>query len=293
MSALPFLMKNNRKNLLRCFYVLSYSENTPTIIDAIESRIKTLDILISRLEESIPKRVGGELSIYQERGVTRFYQFEKGKKKKYLGKDDEKLLAGLAQKDYEQKLLTTAKRERVELNGLMNVFSLVPHADINQVWSSLDEEVRGFVVPDISTDDGYALKWKKARFAQQRKSSSHRIETLGKDFVRSKSEALIADRLFNAKIPYRYEQLLMLDLRTNLFYYPDFTILNTRTRQVYYWEHLGLLGDNSYCDDNIKKLCDYADYGIIHGKNLILSYECEGRPLSTTYVNKMIEEFLK
>ena len=143
MSALPFLMKNNRKNLLRCFYVLSYSENMPTIIDAIESRIKTLDILISRLEESIPKRVGGELSIYQERGVTRFYQFEKGKKKKYLGKDDEKLLAGLAQKDYEQKLLTTAKRERVELNGLMNVFSLVPHADINQVWSSLDEEVRG------------------------------------------------------------------------------------------------------------------------------------------------------
>ena len=104
---------------------------------------------------------------------------------------------------------------------------------------------------------------------------------------------MIADRLFNAKIPYRYEQLLMLDLRTNLFYYPDFTILNTRTRQVYYWEHLGLLGDNSYCDDNIKKLCDYAEYGIIHGKNLILSYECEGRPLSTTYVNKMIEEFLK
>ena len=75
--------------------------------------------------------------------------------------------------------------------------------------------------------------------------------------------------------------------------YPDFTILNKRTRQIIYWEHLGKLGDEDYCTDNIQKLEDYADAGIFQGKNLLLTYECASKPLTTKMIELMIKEFLE
>ena len=120
------------------------------------------------------------------------------------------------------------------------------------------------------------MRWRKARFSRGRVTENHIYDTLAKEKVRSKSEALIADRLFNAGIPYRYEQRLEFDsdvpgLEDMHAYYPDFTILDKRTRKIIYWEHLGKLGDPSYCRDNLTKLHDYMRHGIIQGKNLILT----------------------
>ena len=129
-------------------------------------------------------------------------------------------------------------------------------------------------------------------YYQQKKTEAHKYETIGKNLVRSKSEVIIADRFYKAGIPYRYEQLLLLDKKTMLRYYPDFTILNKRTRKIIYWEHLGKLGDQDYCAENLNKLEDYARHGIIQGKNLILTYECDGKPLSTTMLDILIKEYL-
>ena len=64
------------------------------------------------------------------------------------------------------------------------------------------------------------------------------------DLVRSKSELVIADKLYARGITYGYEQMLVLpDGRSR---YPDFTISDDLAGITYYWEHLGLLGDPSY-----------------------------------------------
>ena len=86
------------------------------------------------------------------------------------------------------------------------------------------------------------------------------------DYVGSKSEAIIADRLFANDIPYHYEVAFtpegeadtsrpVFDMYGRLMGYeglgtdpydrdtlhPDFYVLNKRTRKTYYWEHLGRL----------------------------------------------------
>ena len=61
--------------------------------------------------------------------------------------------------------------------------------------------------------------------------------------VRSKSEVIIANLLNDRGIDYRYEEPLEID---GLIKFPDFTIEDDDTGERYYWEHLGLLGDEVY-----------------------------------------------
>ena len=68
------------------------------------------------------------------------------------------------------------------------------------------------------------------------------IATLEEYFVRSKSEALIANALHSADMDYSYEKPLFAP--DGSMYLPDFTI--TFQGEDYYWEHLGLLDQTKY-----------------------------------------------
>ena len=68
------------------------------------------------------------------------------------------------------------------------------------------------------------------------------ITTRG-EAVRSKSEVIIANILHDKRLDYHYEHPLTLDDVTR---YPDFTIEDDNKGITYYWEHCGMLGDQSY-----------------------------------------------
>ena len=82
------------------------------------------------------------------------------------------------------------------------------------------------------------------------------------DLVRSKSEVIIANELLHRGFPrYVYEKELVLpDGKTR---YPDVTIENDDTGEVFYWEHLGLLHNPEYERRWKQKLADYRDAGIL------------------------------
>ena len=61
--------------------------------------------------------------------------------------------------------------------------------------------------------------------------------------VRSKSEVIIADKLYRQKLDYHYEAPLELG---GVVKYPDFTIEDDDAGKTYYWEHCGLLTDPAY-----------------------------------------------
>ena len=115
-------------------------------------------------------------------------------------------------------------------------------------------------------------------------------ETQRGEIVRSKSEVIIADALFFAKIPYHYEKPLKVGNRT---VYPDFTVLNVKTRKEYYWEHLGLLDDEDYLNSFLVKMDSYQKNGVRSGEKLILTKETKKHPLNTANVKEMIKYYLK
>jgi hypothetical protein len=75
------------------------------------------------------------------------------------------------------------------------------------------------------------------------------------DLVRSKSELVIADKLFARGIDYAYEQPLV--LKDGHVRYPDFTISDHARGITFYWEHLGLLDDSGYRARWQKKRAEY------------------------------------
>jgi len=78
-------------------------------------------------------------------------------------------------------------------------------------------------------------------------------------WVRSKSEVIIANILYRSDVQFEYETKLFYN--TTQWKEPDFTIrLNGQT---WYWEHLGLLGDEQYNDDWQEKKQIYKDIGIL------------------------------
>ena len=78
--------------------------------------------------------------------------------------------------------------------------------------------------------------------------------------VRSKSEVIIANLLHAKRIQYLYEAPLEIDGVTK---FPDFTIEDDNTGRTYYWEHLGMLSDESYRKRWHQKLEWLKEHGIL------------------------------
>jgi len=95
------------------------------------------------------------------------------------------------------------------------------------------------------------------------------------EIVRSKTELIIADILYQFGIPYRIEYPVNISGKT---VYPDFMFVIPTTGKIYYLEAFGLMGDTEYVEKNIRKIRDYAKCGIIFGTNLIATFESETTP---------------
>lgn len=258
-----------------------------------EKMIADLDSLTRYIEKHPVDDVDGTLQCSATDNLIRFYRLTSDGKHEFLGKDKSEVVKRLARKAHYARMLVVARREREQIAKCLGVLgSGRGMADIDEVYPSLHRAVRAIEPPFTVTDDGFVNVWlKKNRFTQDMKLMGGPNKTLLGEYVRSKSEVIIADRLTYYGVPYVYETTTMLG-EWEEFRKPDFLILNKRTRKEYYWEHLGMMGDPKYAASNQRKIEKFAKNGIVVGKNLILSFECSERPLSTEYVDRMIKEML-
>lgn len=106
--------------------------------------------------------------------------------------------------------------------------------------------------------------------------------TLTNEMVRSKSETIIANMLFERDIPFTYETPLY--AKDGTFFLPDFTI--QWQGQEWYWEHLGMLHDEGYRNHWETKKQWYQDNGFY--ENVITSTEEKG--IDSPKIQELIDE---
>lgn len=111
--------------------------------------------------------------------------------------------------------------------------------------------------------------------------------TVEGELVQSKSEAIVANALHYNNITYKYEQPLTLGNKT---IFPDFTIKDPDTGEVWYWEHCGLMSDKDYVERWRKKEKLYAEHGITQETNLIVTEEYKGEGLNTQEIDALVKE---
>ena len=159
-----------------------------------------------------------------------------------------------------------------------------------KVYDSEGKFRQKFLTPIVLPDDLYAMEWLAYKYEPKAFSEdAPEHYSTNNVRVRSKSEAMIADALHTAKIPYRYECPLEIN---HMIIHPDFTILRMYDRKIIYWEHFGMMDDIDYRNDALRRIRDYEAAGIFPGDNLIITYETGRLPLNQRIIKQKIDHYL-
>ena len=258
------------------------------LIKLMEDRAKVLRNGIKIAERDKKTFPEGHLRISRTNNQIRYYEAADGPTpdEKYISVKNMKLIRRLAQKTYNKTFLRNAKNELEDIEKLLKVFN---KADADSCFTNLSSDRQNLIVPYIIPDHLYAKEWQSQNF----QSNSYMPENIKYDTrrgekVRSKSEAILADIMFELGIPYHYEKPLIIS--GGIVRYPDFTMLNVKTREEIYMEHFGLLDDEEYRRGCLDKLDEYRKNGIFPGKNLIFTYETSENPVDIKGIKEMLKE---
>ena len=108
--------------------------------------------------------------------------------------------------------------------------------------------------------------------ASKRYADQYKHLTDKGEYVASKSELLIANKLYSLGIKYEYEKEVWIGGRC---YRPDFTIYPNDGRELY-WEHAGMMDKPEYRQRHEEKMDFLAQHGIKLQENLIVTQDRDG-----------------
>lgn len=202
----------------------------------------------------------------------------------YLSKNNLSLASQLAQRDYAAAFLKLACRRKALIDRFLNVSSLM------DVYSKLSPKRKALVSPYILSPEERMVQWLNEHPSYSRvKENELSLVTNNGEKVRSKSEKIIADKLFELGIPYRYEYPLTLG-KAKL--HPDFMIYDVNNDSDVYLEHLGMMDSPEYLFNVLKRLDLYATYGITVSHGLLLTFETSTKPLNTRYLFELLSPYI-
>lgn len=129
------------------------------------------------------------------------------------------------------------------------------------------EQLDYFVYTIQRTENSLELHQEIAQFLGVNKWELNKIYATQKgDYVRSKSEVIIANMLFASGIEYDYEKKLIISNGKKI--YPDFTLY--KDDEIYYLEHVGMLHNQQYAERWLVKRNLYDQH---YPSQLLVTYE--------------------
>ncbi|MBO4400027.1 MAG: hypothetical protein J5795_07855 [Lachnospiraceae bacterium] len=251
----------------------------------LSERKKTLNQLLKKIKQELRKMPPGRLRI-RCGPPARYYQVLDSSNRcgRYINREDIATARALAQKAYLQELKETAEQELLYISGMEKTMPKPPE----RVYATLSEVRRNLVEPFFLSDEEYAEEWMKTPFeAKGFLETDPFFMTNRGERVRSKSEILIANLLYELGVPYRYEAPLFLEDGSVI--HPDFTILKPHSRQICYFEHCGRMDDPVYLHGFMRRENTYIQNGLIPGRDVFMSFETASDPLNTISIRQMIQ----
>lgn len=223
-----------------------------------------------------------------------FYHYDKGNKT-YINSSNTSLIANLIQKTYE---LTLEKELKVKLKHLQKFSKIFKSLDLNSIYENTSKVRKQYIITTYKSYKSLTKEWITEKYNKKPiNTSTYHLFSKNGDYVRSKSECFIANELFNQMIAYRYEAELILknysfdNNFSEIKIYPDFTILNPKTKEVVIWEHFGMMDNVEYLINSLRKINNYIFNGYILGKNLIITFETKNFPLNSNIVQKIVKDY--
>ncbi len=256
--------------------------------EKIEEIMNEYQIIEQKYIEDLKKSPRGSLIVQDNHGKVQFLQLfrEDGVRKRHTITKNKELLQALAKKEFARQasaILEHNDRVLQKAAGQLQAFD--PDEilqSLRPAYKKLPEEYffdRDELAVSHHLNDETAVRlrrhevWGKQPYKQTDYYAEYRrIRTSHGLYVRSKSEALIAEALYRYRIPFHYDEEITLG--ENRFA-PDFTFEDAECR-LFFWEHMGMMDRDDYASRNFRKLANYRANGILPGGRLLLSFDGDG-----------------
>lgn len=228
----------------------------------------------------------GALYLNHNKGHDYFFMQNEGIRT-YLGDASSPEVQQLQQRKY----LETAIRQ-IDVNCEAMSSFLKKYADVDPFTISQTLPKAYQSLPDSCYDIANRRdldKWEKAPYKKYDGFPEQLTKrTLKGEYVRSKSELVIANSLFMNNVPYHYEEVVRL---SDKLYYPDFRLGVRRTGKRKIWEHIGKSSDSDYLRKNTYKLADYLEKGLVIWEDVILTFDDIYGNIDAKLIDDIIKTF--
>lgn len=262
------------------------------ILSLLSNQLNEDKRLLKQIEKTLSNAPDGTLRVHSVNN-NRFYSVvtineEKQYTERYIRHENLNLAQKLANKEYCRKIKPSITNEIKSIESFLDRYKPLMKYDraekINKFKLELAE-------PLLDTSQRKIDEWLNTPYlrnpyplAPEDSYVSKRGET-----VRSKNEVIIADIIYDSKLPYKVEAPLWLETVGDTVY-PDFTILNPYTFEEIYVEVFGRMGDPEYAGKTFRKINKYELCGIVPGKNLLMFFEFPEVNLNTTAIRNTLNQ---
>lgn len=261
---------------------------------AIEKEIAKTEAYLRKVNKLLKKVDESDASIkvsYHGKSLQYYRREKNGKQtsEKYIHISNKDEIIGIVKYQY----YTRVKKMLEKRNQLLNrTIKGMDKNNIDRAYRLLGKAKQELVEPIDLSDEQYRELWESQEYESKSfEEDTAEIYTDKGERVRSKSEKIIADKLYRNNISYRYEYPL--DIPYMGKFYPDFTILDEENRRNIILEHLGLMDNAEYVNNAVSKIHVYASAGYNLGDNLFITMETSGKPLDSRVLDGIIKAIKK
>ena len=270
----------------------------------IEDRLRRFVNELAEIKDRYEVELGimpeGVLLASKSQGRTKYYQglkTENGYQRKGIASDPE-MLKALARKEFLQAAIPIIEQNIATLSKANSKYRAFSPTDIAKslaarknlpeelfVSFSVDAPIMALCDSDEARIDAHA-QWGSQPYDQSTYLPEGRTIITSRGLrVRSKAEAMIAEKLYEHGIAFRYEQVLWLANGTHTV--PDFTFEGSKGSE-FYLEFCGLMDNEEYVRKHHQKLDLYRANGIVPWENIIYVY-AKGNTIDMMHIESVIK----
>ncbi len=248
-----------------------------------------LENIIDFSENVIKNAPQGKVRVSKCHNSKQFYYHDESSETpngKYMRKSEEELASRIVEREYYEKLLKVCYKRNREIEKMI---SCIQSTEIEEVYELMPKIKRECFDPVVISKELFRQRWESKVYEGKIFAEDYpEIYSEKGERVRSKTEKIIADKLYKEGIPYRYEESL--ELKDRRVIYPDFKILNIENRKEIILEHFGMMDDENYVSKTLMKLKLYEKSGFVLGKDLLITFETSIEPFDSRQFDRMLRE---
>ncbi len=222
----------------------------------------------------------GKLTVNRNGAKAYYSKIESGKKT-YLGTAANENVKALQRRRFLEKSIQRIDCNLKLMNQYMRQYQPIDRLSVLQALPSAYHDTEDL---RLSAGDWEQEPYDKS--TQYPEWLTH--QTLKGELVRTKSEALVANLLYNKGIPYHYEENLKLPEGVIA---PDFKIVVRSENRFKLLEHCGLLGSDKYVRRFNWKLQTYIRNGYIPWRDVFFTFDDPHGSIDTKAISQMMDNY--